>query len=128
MVLITGGANHGKQNYAKEKYTAVEFIDGAVCAEETILNCGGMFHFHKYIENRMREGKKLEDLLEMVEKIQKQNPDLILVTDEIGYGIVPVDPFFREYREVHGRVCTKIASYAKEVHRVMCGIGTVIKG
>ena len=52
----------------------------------------------------------------------------MLITDEIGYGIVPTDAFYREYRETHGRVCTQIAAEAKEVHRVICGIGTVIKG
>ena len=60
------------------------------------------------------------------EKGQK-NPDLILVTNELGYGVVPVDRFDREYREKTGRVCCEIAKQATEVHRVICGIGTVIK-
>ena len=57
-----------------------------------------------------------------------ENSEIVLITDEIGYGIVPADAFYREYRETHGRVCTQIAAEAKEVHRVICGIGTVIKG
>ena len=128
MILITGGAYHGKRNYAKQMYPGIDFVDGISCAEETIFACQGMDHFHSYIENRMREGKKLPELLKMVEKLKRENPEIVLITDEIGYGIVPVDAFYREYREIHGRVCTQIAAEAKEVHRVICGIGTVIKG
>ena len=50
-----------------------------------------------------------------------------LYTDEIGYGIVPVDRMEREYREQTGRVCTRLAAYSEKVYRVMCGIGQVIK-
>ena len=39
---------------------------------------------------------------------------MILVTDEIGYGIVPMDPFLREVRETTGRICTELAKDAKE--------------
>lgn len=35
----------------------------------------------------------------LAETIYNANPDRILVTDEIGYGIVPMDPFEREYRK-----------------------------
>ena len=59
--------------------------------------------------------------------IIRKNPELILITDEIGYGIVPVDRMEREYREQTGRVCTHLAAYSEKVYRVMCGIGQVIK-
>ena len=49
------------------------------------------------------------------------------VSDEVGYGVVPVDAFRRAYREAVGRTCTKLASFSRKVTRVVCGIGTVIK-
>ena len=52
---------------------------------------------------------------------------VILVSDEVGYGVVPVDAFQRAYREAVGRTCTKLASFSRKVTRVVCGIGTVIK-
>ncbi len=33
----------------------------------------------------------------------------LLISDEIGYGLVPIDDFEREYREFHGRVMTELA-------------------
>ena len=53
MILITGGAYHGKRNYAKQMYPGIDFVDGISCAEDTIFACQGMDHFHSYIENRM---------------------------------------------------------------------------
>ena len=64
---------------------------------------------------------------DLAEKLIHGNPAVILVTDEIGYGIVPVDRMEREYREQTGRVCTELAAYSEKVYRVMCGIGQVIK-
>ena len=63
----------------------------------------------------------------MAETIYNANPDRILVTDEIGYGIVPIDPFEREYREETGRICCLLAEKSEEVWRVCCGIGTRLK-
>ena len=54
-----------------------------------------------------------------MEELLQKNPDLILVTNELGYGVVPVDRFDREYREKPGRVCCAIAKQATEVHRVI---------
>ena len=76
MILITGGAYHGKRNYAKQMYPGIDFVDGISCAEETIFACQGMDHFHSYIENRMREGKKLPELLKIVEKLKCENSEI----------------------------------------------------
>ena len=59
----------------------------------------GNFHFHNILERLLSEG---EDISELAKQLKEKNPDLILVTDEIGYGIVPMDPFLREVRETTG--------------------------
>lgn len=51
------------------------------------------------------------------------------MTQEIGYGLVPVDAFDRRYRELEaGRICTVLAANSDQVDRVVCGIGVTIKG
>ena len=47
--------------------------------------------------------------------------------DEVGGGIVPVDPEDRIYRELVGRAGQRLAKEAEQVHRVLCGIGVRIK-
>ncbi|KIR01579.1 hypothetical protein P261_00393 [Lachnospiraceae bacterium TWA4] len=52
----------------------------------------------------------------------------MLVSNELGYGIVPMDAFDRKYRETTGRICCMIAEQADEVYRVVCGLPQKIKG
>ena len=66
--------------------------------KEAIFQYRGIFHFHKYIERLLSEG---EDISELAKQLKEKNPDLILVTDEIGYGIVPMD-ILREYGKLQG--------------------------
>ena len=51
----------------------------------------------------------------------------MIITDEIGSGIVPLDVKEREWREVHGRICCQLAGRADAVFRVIAGIGQKIK-
>ena len=69
-----------------------------------------------------------QDVASLAARIQSENPEVVIVTNELGYGVVPVDAFDRNFREATGRVCTQLAESADEVCRVVCGIGQVIKG
>ncbi|MFR1299013.1 MAG: bifunctional adenosylcobinamide kinase/adenosylcobinamide-phosphate guanylyltransferase [Blautia massiliensis (ex Durand et al. 2017)] len=42
---------------------------------------------------------------------------MILVSEEVGYGIVPADAFERQYREAVGRVCTALAAKKQKGHK-----------
>ena len=57
----------------------------------------------------------------------KEHEDCIVISDEVGNGIVPLDPGEREYREGVGRLLTELAARAEEVERVICGIGQKLK-
>ena len=63
----------------------------------------------------------------LVQSLLEGNENRILVTEEIGCGIVPADPFERMYREETGRVCCLAAAEARQVWRVCCGLGQRIK-
>lgn len=52
----------------------------------------------------------------------------VVICDEIGCGLVPMDPGERARREQVGRLCIALAKEAEAVVRVVCGVGTVIKG
>lgn len=126
MKMIIGGAYQGKLAYAKEKYPDIAWIDGESCEFQEIYHCEGIDHFHRYIERVLRQ-ESTEYLMDIAEQLIQKNPEVILITDEIGYGIVPIDPFERMYRETTGRVCTRLAAFSTEVYRVLCGIGMKIK-
>ena len=130
MKMIIGGAFQGKQAYAKQRYPDRMWIDGTTCRMEELYVCGGIVHFERYLRRWMEAEEQQEnpDSQNFVEKLIQKNPELLIVTDEIGYGLVPTDAFERKYREMVGRICTGLASYSTRVDRVMCGIGTCIKG
>lgn len=124
MKMIIGGAFQGKTALAREKYPDVIWVDGRNADWECIKTARGVLNFHEFIRREMQEEK---DISELAEQLISCNPNVLLVSDEVGYGVVPVDRFDRAYREAVGRICTKLASFSSEVTRVVCGIGMVIK-
>lgn len=122
--MIIGGAFQGKSSYAEKQYPDIQWKSGRDMDEEALMKAQGVLEFHEYIRRELKEGRSVAGL---AEKLIERNPDLVLVCDEVGYGVVPVDTFDREYRETVGRVCTKLAAASKRVVRIVCGIGTVIK-
>ena len=121
MEMIIGGAYQGKTEYARKQYPQLRWSDGGSVTEEELMNAQGVTGFQQYIRSELENGKDVSDL---AEKIICKNPDIVLVSQEVGYGVVPVDAFDRKYREAVGRVCTKLAAYSHKVTRVICGIGT----
>jgi len=47
---------------------------------------------------------------------------LIVVTDEVGMGVVPAYPLGRRYRDLLGRANQRVAAVAAEVYLVVTGI------
>lgn len=126
MILIIGGAFQGKKAYAEKTFSLKEedFTDGACCTEEELYQAKAVLHFHEFVRRNLKEGR---DIGEMAERILQKNPSVILLCNELGSGVVPVEAFDREWREATGRLCCRLAAEAEEVHRVVCGIGMVIK-
>ncbi len=65
---------------------------------------------------------------EFAKKIYARNPEMIVITNEIGSGIIPLEKADRIWREETGRACCAIAGHSETVIRMCCGIPTVIKG
>ena len=124
MEMIIGGAYQGKADYAKEQYPDLNWVSGELVSESELMTAQGVLDFQKYIRRELKEGREVSDL---AERIISWNPKLVIVSQDVGYGVVPVDAFDRKYREAVGRVCTKLAAYSNKVTRVVCGIGSVIK-
>lgn len=125
MELIIGGAFQGKGDYAKKEHPQITWRQGGELDEAGVLQAEGILNFQDFIRKELEAG---HDAADLAEKIIKENPKVVLVSQEVGYGVVPVDAFDRAYREAVGRVCTKLAAGSGKVTRVVCGIGTVIKG
>lgn len=64
---------------------------------------------------------------EIINDIYEANPDIILICDEVGGGIVPLKKEDRIYRETVGRALCCAVKKSDMVERVMCGIGQCLK-
>ncbi|MDO4323655.1 MAG: bifunctional adenosylcobinamide kinase/adenosylcobinamide-phosphate guanylyltransferase [Lachnospiraceae bacterium] len=148
MKLIIGGAYQGKLAYAKKEYHLTEgWLDGGTCPPEAILSCSGIYNFHEYVkrmvntDNIVSESEQfsriflqtdnlsgLEQQAEaFAEMLCRKNPDIVIISNELGYGVVPMEKEDRLWREAVGRICTGLASRADEVIRVVCGMGQRLK-
>jgi adenosyl cobinamide kinase/adenosyl cobinamide phosphate guanylyltransferase len=126
MVLITGGAYQGKSRYAAEKYGfAVEDIaDGETVGFDEISGCRCVKNFHILVKRFLESGKNpVESTRELIEN----NPDVIIIINDIGGGIIPLDKSERIWREQVGITGCFLAGRAECVERVICGIGMGIK-
>ena len=127
MKLVIGGYAQGKLNYVLGKYDveASKIFDGEI--PENIEERRGTVvinHFHNWLKTKITyDGCPEKEVLEFVEKY----PDCVIISDEVGNGIVPIEAFEREYRERIGRILVELAKKAEEVERVICGIGQKIK-
>lgn len=122
--IIMGGAFQGKTQYATKIYPGLELTDGFNCPLDEIESCMAINEFHSFTRRWLLEGRTKEALLTILGKNENLQ---LLISDEIGYGLVPIDDFEREYREFHGRVMTELAERADRVERVVCGIPQRIK-
>lgn len=132
MKLVIGGYAQGKLRYVlQENGEAGCTVYDASLPDDTqqkeAAESGRILvidHLHRWIKEMLTAGKEPEQILF---SFLHKSRDCIVICDEIGNGIVPIDPLEREYRERTGRILIEIAKQADEVVRVICGIGQKIK-
>ena len=114
IILITGGAFQGKKGFAEKEFPAIP-----VLSDIHLLIRDGLL-------NGMTEEEAEADIFSKIEGIAESG-QTVVISDDIGFGIVPIDPFERRYREVTGRIITDIAKKADQFFRVTAGIGERLK-
>ena len=124
MEVYFGGAFQGKLDYVLKKKGNLKVADGRDCDEKRLQSADVVNHLHLLIQRRIAAGESTDTL---IDELYAVNPQMILICDEVGSGIVPIDAFEREFREKNGRVNCYLASQAEQVIRVTAGIGTRIK-
>lgn len=68
------------------------------------------------------------DVDKVIAALQSRAADTILVSNEVGLGIVPDNALARRFRDQAGIVNQKIAAAADRVVFVACGLPLVLKG
>lgn len=123
MILVIGGAYQGKEAYVQNQLLREESLSET---EYVIVNA-----YHLKIREQMKADEEpleaAKALLKAVEGQPQSGKTLVVICDEVGCGVVPMDAFERAWREKVGRVCCYFAKEAEQVIRVVCGMGNRIK-
>lgn len=128
MKLILGGFAQGKLRYVLKNHCVgddyiiydADLPDSLPQDDQNLI----INHLHEWIKKSLAAGGCPEE--ELFASLSKY-PNCIIICDEIGNGIVPIEPFEREYRERTGRILVELASQSETVERVVCGLGQKIK-
>ena len=124
MIMVTGGAYQGKSAYVTQNFNIAvsDIADGRSCPPEAAKAARCISNYHELVR---RLGN---DCISFTEELCRCNPSIIVIIDEIGCGIVPMEKAERCWRENVGRCGCIIAANSDSVIRIVCGIPTFIKG
>lgn len=122
-VLIVGGRGQGKRQLAVRLFGLSEddILDGAACTPEQIPGAKAVGGLHLLTRRMLQEGRSPAELLPLLR-------GKIVICDELGCGVVPVERDLEDWREFTGRLCCDLAEEADAVIRVIAGLPQVIKG
>ena len=142
-ILIIGGCSQGKTAFAKENFkeynidissydsfrqklvgTGISEVDNDI-NKHIYCDTHGFFidDFHILMKNML--DNNVDYKLLVTKLVQKKS--WLVISDEIGCGLVPIETKDRRWREETGRMLTLIADHSDEVYRIFCGIAQRIK-
>lgn len=113
MILVIGSASSGKLEYVKSLgYRDCDISDSEINTRPVVYG----------LQNIIFQGNTAID--ELVPVLLKKE---VVVCNEVGSGVIPIDQRERLSREMTGRLCNILAQHAEKVIRIVCGIPVIIK-
>lgn len=114
MILVVGGQGAGKKEYVRSLGYAETDCTVSLSDEHPVL-----LELHVILRKTPQDAENILPAL-----LRKD----VVVCNEVGCGIVPMDAGERAWRDRVGRICALLAAKADRVVRVCCGIPVCIKG
>ena len=115
MHLILGGTYQGKLTWAVETFHLEE---AALCDLSLGFIPGKRCYFHLESLSRTSEAPISPELFPA---------DAIVISREIGSGVVPIDAADRAWRERHGTLLQQLSRRSETVTRIFCGLPQKLK-
>lgn len=144
MVLIIGGYAQGQLEYVRQRYEVTDRQVLSACLPDTARDQEESQNtqteqpiviqdFNVWLRAEILAAEKdsetliFEQLQRKLEDLLRRYPNVILISDEVGNGLIPMAREERILRDLIGRTQVYLAGQADEVIRVICGIGQQIK-
>ena len=118
-------AGLGKRIPAEDRQSQTVIVD---CITLLVNNIFSRFsHQGEQSDEGQIEQAVTAEIEELIECIARLDSSFIIVTNELGMGLVPPDPVARLYRDILGKANQMIAEASDEVYLMMAGIPVKIK-
>ncbi len=89
-----------------------------------LIDCATM-----WLSNNLLAENDLEQAqAELLEAVQNCPAQILIVSNEVGHGIVPANALARKFRDAQGRLNISLAAQADLVVQVTAGLPLVLKG
>ena len=132
MIFVLGGAHQGKEAFVMENL--IKDIDIKVTFLNQ-LNVQDGYRGTILIKSIEKSVKTEDDLVKYKKLILKlkelekaKDINIVLIGEQIGSGIVPIERADRIWRDMVGFFYQFIVKNSEEVYRVWAGIGEKLKG
>lgn len=113
-------------------------VEAPVSVADAILNCDGKFDTilidcltlwaSNLMEHECQDNQRILDHTDrLVNALCRVRTSVILVSNEVGGGIVPQNEMARSYRDILGAINQRVAAVADEVVLMVAGCPLVIK-
>jgi adenosylcobinamide kinase/adenosylcobinamide-phosphate guanylyltransferase len=102
-------------------------------AKMVIIDCitlliNNVFQQHdEKADAALLEKAVIAEIKELLESIDHSDAQFIIVTNEVGLGIIPADRVSRLYRDLLGKANQMLAERADDVYLMVAGIPLVVK-
>ena len=126
MILVTGGARSGKSRHAEALIGDSSQVLYIAMVTNLLFDYGGDKDPDEWDYQAMEQAINAE-IQSLIAACQRCPAKVVLVTNEVGMGIVPESRLARHFRDIAGRVNQQLAAAANEVWLVVSGIGVKIK-
>ena len=96
----------------------------ALAGSTVLLDCLTLWLTNLMLADRSVDGEARM----LADQLPKLDGDVVLVSNEVGMGIVPENAMARAFRDHAGRLHQSIATVADEVYLVAAGLPLKLKG
>lgn len=124
MHLIIGGAYQGKLSYAVRKNGLEQDRLYDLTLGFPDKSFPALYHLESLTKKASHDGMTAGEIFD---RLMEYSEGSIIVSREIGSGIVPMNAEDRLYREVHGSLLRMLAERADTVTRIVCGLEEKLK-
>ncbi len=116
MILVIGGVASGKRTFARSLgFAEKDMADAVLDLRPVVYNAQCL----------VADAGAKADVAALAEALSTK---AVVICDEVGSGVVPIEKDARAYRENVGRLCEKLSGSADAVVRMVCGIPVWLKG